>query len=494
MKVNLSSVLDANKSRLNKPFLWTSAVISGLLAGSIASDLKGLVLVLGCGTFFGMTYWLLVKPVLALSVFLSVWGTTQFLLNEIVLFQLSSVSMTLSRTMGVLLILSLGAKLVFSVIKHVVQIGNWLSIETGFWGFTAFMISSALTLIFWQGEDALSAFIRLLSGFVIFLTISLLVKNEAELLLFAKLATLSGALTGIFTTVTYILAKYTSLPVLDTLLRSTQGDTALRAGGNLGGPMKTAGFLLVCFGFGLLAFEVAKTQRARLFYLILNLIMGIGLLTTLTRSSLIGLLAALFVYLFWTKKSSLQMLGIMSLVLGVLLAGVFMVGWDSVIARMSDVNAIGSSADLSMAGSGRILLWQSNLAAFWGGDLFSKVFGNGLSSTPSLVWLYSNSITDNVTHNDYLEILVSNGLAGLLSYLVFVGSIIRVVLKAKRRQGITGLLGRTLGPVLLVYLCIQSNLDSTVYTTNHRWYFLAATAALFASLNPSWNKEHGNRL
>lgn len=62
--------------------------------------------------------------------------------------------------------------------------------------------------------------------------------------------------------------------------------------------------------------------------------------------------------------------------------------------------------------SGRDLLFQRNWDMFWSNDnIFRYLFGYGLGGT----WIFSG----NLAHNDWLEILVNNGLIGVFFFLLF---------------------------------------------------------------------------
>lgn len=62
--------------------------------------------------------------------------------------------------------------------------------------------------------------------------------------------------------------------------------------------------------------------------------------------------------------------------------------------------------------SGRVLLFQRNWDMFWSNDnIFRYLFGYGLGGT----WLFAG----NAAHNDWLEILVNNGLVGIFFFLLF---------------------------------------------------------------------------
>ena len=79
--------------------------------------------------------------------------------------------------------------------------------------------------------------------------------------------------------------------------------------------------------------------------------------------------------------------------------------------------------DLDRASSGRLTLWSHNLCLFADLPLYAKMLGSGLGSESKTVLGGEDQIWSS--HNDYISLLMTQGLIGLLLY----GAIICVLVR-----------------------------------------------------------------
>ena len=142
------------------------------------------------------------------------------------------------------------------------------------------------------------------------------------------------------------------------------------------------------------------------------------ILKTYTRTVFLGGLFFWFVHLFFWKRRLFFVLLIVSLVLSVFM-------FDEIKAIFTQEHAISGSNDdfdMNTASSGRLYLWSHNLGLFadlpWLTKLTGVGLGNELTSVPDMVgkrWAGS--------HNDYISLLVTTGIIGVVFYLLLYGSI-----------------------------------------------------------------------
>lgn len=89
--------------------------------------------------------------------------------------------------------------------------------------------------------------------------------------------------------------------------------------------------------------------------------------------------------------------------------------------------------DLNAASSGRLTLWSHNLNVFLDSTTLQKLFGNGLGSEKRGSRPFKAAIW--ASHNDYLSLLMTLGIIGLLIYLSLLTSLFWEIYRCKLERG-----------------------------------------------------------
>jgi hypothetical protein len=212
-----------------------------------------------------------------------------------------------------------------------------------------------------------------------------------------------------------------------------------RPGSYTGNPTFLAGYLLFSISASLIILSKVKSKFFKYLAIITAILSVSGIFIAQTRGALLGLflgIFAIFIYLVFKsqnisyKKFSLQKISIGLLCLGVLFAGVFTITrqnevWQKVpgLARVAKIGS-GDAEDLSTPV--RFYLYKSSLKAInptenswkklligWGPDNF--ILAESQNYNPELYSVEPD--WHDRSHNKFLDILVMNGVLGLLVYL-----------------------------------------------------------------------------
>jgi O-antigen ligase len=146
-------------------------------------------------------------------------------------------------------------------------------------------------------------------------------------------------------------------------------------------------------------------------------VMFAGTFLTYARAGLVALLAALGAILGWAfmfRRDGAVTRWARRLLLWCLLVGTIgyvVVGTADLTARWKDI------ADPDQAGSGRSVFWKVALDSFWDADLAEQALGRGYVGMCKVIEQgYGMRIH---THNDLLDMLLTGGVLGIVSLLVF---------------------------------------------------------------------------
>lgn len=129
------------------------------------------------------------------------------------------------------------------------------------------------------------------------------------------------------------------------------------------------------------------------FFLILSVY---GLYQSHTRTALIGFVIFWFIYLFGNKRKLFYGAIILSILSGII--------FHNQIYRLIFKK---EQIDLNTATSGRISLWAGNIQEFIDSNLLQQLFGRGIGHEHRIAF-----------HNDYIALLMSLGIIGLILYLI----------------------------------------------------------------------------
>jgi hypothetical protein len=121
-------------------------------------------------------------------------------------------------------------------------------------------------------------------------------------------------------------------------------------------------------------------------------------------------------------------------------------------------------------GSGRSVFWRYAFEQWYGGDLVTIFFGRGLiASREVLDRIYG----DIWCHNDFLEILLCQGILGLILYLWLLVSIARIIWPYADPVD-----GSRAGVALFVAFVVCAGLSGTIYQLDAMMVFCASVALI----------------
>jgi O-antigen ligase len=118
------------------------------------------------------------------------------------------------------------------------------------------------------------------------------------------------------------------------------------------------------------------------------------------------------------KKRHMLMLTTPVLLSVLVVAIVMLIGWQRISYRWT--MEVGPES----FGSGRALFWHSAFLAWWRGDIVTILFGKGLGASLDIL---EKSYGRIWCHNDFLELLLCQGLVGLIAYIALLLCIIKLL-------------------------------------------------------------------
>jgi O-antigen ligase len=148
---------------------------------------------------------------------------------------------------------------------------------------------------------------------------------------------------------------------------------------------------------------------------------------------------------------------------------------DLSVLFSKEVDAVLGSAEAERALGGRMIVWENKLAQWKAAGLIEKSIGSGKPAAGS--------------HNDYIRVLVSNGIIGLIIYsfmLLFIG--LRVL--------ILNFASRTPLNVIALMLFLMWLVDSIGLTPGaypaYQWYVWGFVGLAVRGVEGLENRDHGD--
>jgi O-antigen ligase len=189
----------------------------------------------------------------------------------------------------------------------------------------------------------------------------------------------------------------------------------------------TQGHLMLFFSFSFTLYCLLQKEKTYLKWIMFLLFLGtlFCIFETYTRTVILGGIIFWFSYLFWHKRKLFLCLLSLSLVL------IFFKFNDvkQIVMQEDVISSRSESFNINNASSGRIGIWKHNLELFAELPLTTKLIGVGLGNelkklpgTISRIWAGS--------HNDYLSLMITTGIIGVLLYLMIYGSVFFFLLLA----------------------------------------------------------------
>ncbi len=176
------------------------------------------------------------------------------------------------------------------------------------------------------------------------------------------------------------------------------------------GALHTHGHMMVLLGsFGMVSLSLVRRGRTRLVLGLYLLLAMVNLYYSHVRTAQLALVAFVVVYLLAGRRSG-------TLLLLTAVGVVLLLFSDTLQEGLSDIPSFflydPVATDVNALGSGRIAIWRTSVARFFGGPPHTWLLGLGLGQQ---VYLSPSGSLD--THSDFLGLLLQTGFIGLLVYL-----------------------------------------------------------------------------
>jgi O-antigen ligase len=250
--------------------------------------------------------------------------------------------------------------------------------------------------------------------------------------------------------------------------------------------------MTICLPLGLL-FVGAINKDRRLLYITAIALMGIALLLSGSRGGLVALLAAVFFLVILTTKTKnygqlALKIGLSVLLIATIVVGSILIGGESSLTRFAET---ANSQDFSTS---RTHIWSVTLKII----LSNLPFGVGLGAFPVAYTPYDtlNGLERvEQAHNDYLEVLASAGIVGLIIGGFFIYALLSTGLKNAKTSN-TFRRGVCLGALAGCFaILVHSIFDFVLHTTAISMLFLMLASLVVVSGNqfPDDSRENEPR-
>jgi len=256
-------------------------------------------------------------------------------------------------------------------------------------------------------------------------------------------------------------------------------DISTRVVSTFDNPNVLGEYLLLLIPLGVAMFLAVKNGFAKTGHLAITAVLGLCMIYTYSRGNWIGLIVALVVFILF-YDTRFVWLGVIAI-----LAAPFVVS-QSVITRFA---SIGDTKDTST--SYRVYIWMGTfnmLKDYWlcgiglGTDAFNMIYPH---------YAYASIVAPH-SHNLYLQLVVENGIIGLVAFLVIMIAYFRTVISTiiRQQRNLCKAIITALAAGLLGYL-VQGLFDNVWYNYRVFYMFFAMLGLTMAAVNAS-GKENNN--
>ena len=188
--------------------------------------------------------------------------------------------------------------------------------------------------------------------------------------------------------------------------------------------------MLICLSYSMGLYADEKFSKTSIFYIILSAVFIYGLLISNSMSVIIGLFFVLLVgFIYCLKNKKIKKVGVLLIVLLSMLILTELQNKTTLINDFiktgEETANIASGNSEETYGKNRIYIWKNtlkivpqNILNGVGIDNFYYAFGDKPLHSPDSDGIYDKA------HNEYLQILVTEGILCLISYLIMYGIIV----------------------------------------------------------------------
>lgn len=135
----------------------------------------------------------------------------------------------------------------------------------------------------------------------------------------------------------------------------------------------------------------------------------------------------LIVYAYWTELKNKVYFYFTIIPIGIIIGIIIM---KSSIWEYFQFKQVGEFDYWGSITSGRTVFWEADIKAYRNSNIVNKIFGNGYN----LVYSVNSKAIDAIiyAHNDFINILLANGIIGIIYYLTSLFKFAKSILKNKK--------------------------------------------------------------
>lgn len=349
-----------------------------------------------------------------------------------------------------------------------------LSIPLSFIFILLFLIYIIFTIISTYPVDSINELIRVLSFLIMYFTGYVLIQSKDDLINFVKVVIMSSIIPAI---VGYI-------QLFNGAGLYTNPGFENRIAGTFGHPNVLGYFLLIMLALMIYLFfekNIIKNPISKYSFSIYGALLAILLIATYTRGAWIGLFILLAgVSLIKFPRKTLIYTAIIIPIVGIFMAMYFWMQqtiWYE-LTPIEDIPVISRVVGLFNGDPSDSIIWRQ---VMWS-DMYNKaltrpIIGFGTGTIEIIVEeVRGVALGALEVHNDYIRIFVELGIIGLITYILFILSILySLIIRIKSRQDTLFLVMNFI--VLAIYL--SSIWDNLLRQTAVMWMFFAILGAVF---------------
>ncbi len=418
------------------PFLNLSFLLTSLLFLTFFA-----FIILQINLRWGFFLFLILRPILDFS-------------SEMPLFEVGKISINLASLLGVMIISTTLLRIPsnMALLKKAPLLKYWL-------GFTLILILG--TAISFNKTTSISELIRMLTIFSFFILGFIVTRTKKDAFQIAKVILIS-------TMIPLLVALYQL--ITDSGLTLSYQDVPNRLFGTFAHPNLFAFSLTFSIALSLVMFLVSKKSSRKWFYGLLLLVFTFFLAQTYTRGAWI-------LFVFMILSAGFLKLHKLLVFFVVIFFALYMIA-EPVKDRVNSITTLSPYSSISW----RFNLWQDAI-------VYAKeapLLGHGTGVAEELIQERRGlQLGSPAPHNDFLKILLENGIVGLLAFVAIFASLSKILfsyflseIRSKKTSNLSFL--------VLIFLCFALGLyaasfgDNVLKATALQWSFWAQAGGIMA--------------